>query len=507
MTTHSENSSAKLRSSVYGLLICVGVGIMLARVMAVDSIDKIGLEKERIAHIERDIKVARTSLEKKGYQGEELEKRMKGKEESIRRDAILRRPFLGANDRSRWCTVRALVEPEMRVPGEPYAIEKVVSEPTWDTIDMVQHNGHLYSSKPPFGATLIAGLYWVIFHLTGMSLGTHPYAVDRIMLVLVNILPLAFSFLLLSRLIDRFGTTDWGRLFAMAAAVFGTFLTTFAVVLNNHIPAAACCTGFLYFAIPIWFDGERRWRYFFGAGLAGALMAISELPALAFFAAVGLAFLWRAPWKTLAAYLPAALLVAVPFFGLNYLAFGTLNIPYSHRTSGDDWYNYKNYKLPNGKVINSYWMNPQGVDQGEKSIANYAFQSLVGHHGIFSLTPIWVLSVFGMYYWLLQTKDQKLRELALVIGAVSFVCIWYFVFHQPVENRNYGGMACGFRWVFWMAPLWLVVLVPAADRFSQNQWLKGLALAMLVMSIFSAVYPIWNPWTAPWLVDFVQYLS
>ena len=29
------------------------------------------------------------------------------------------RPFLSANDRSRWCTVRALVEPDMQVPALP----------------------------------------------------------------------------------------------------------------------------------------------------------------------------------------------------------------------------------------------------------------------------------------------------------------------------------------------------------------------------------------------------
>jgi hypothetical protein len=505
MPNLSENSTQKLRSSVYWLLICVGVGLMLGRVLAVESVDKVGLERERLSRIDRDITVARASLERKGYQGAELEAMMVDKEKSIRRDANLRRPFLGANDRSRWCTVRALVEPDMRVPGEPYAIEKVIQEPNWDTIDMVKHNDHLYSSKPPFGATLLAGLYWVIFNLTGMSLGTHPFVIGRTLLILVNILPLAISFAMLAKLVERFGTTDWGRLFVMAAAVFGTFLTTFAVVLNNHIPAAACCVGFLYFAVPIWFDDERRLRYFFGAGLAGALMAISDLPSLALYAAVGMALLWRAPRQTLAAYLPAALLVAVPYFGLNYLAFGTIDIPYSHRTSGDEWYNY-DYER-NGKTYQSYWKNPQGVDRGEKSVAVYAFHVLVGQHGVFSLTPIWIMSIFGVYYWLFKTKDQKLREMALMIGAISLLCLWYFIFKQPLENRNYGGMTCGFRWVFWMSPLWLLVLLPAADRFSQNKWLKGVALAMLICSIFSVTYPIWNPWTNPWLVDFVQYLT
>ena len=55
----------------------------------------------------------------------------------------------------------------MRVPGAPYAIDKVIQQPNWDTIDMVKHDGHLYSSKPPLLPTLMAAVYWLIYRLTG----------------------------------------------------------------------------------------------------------------------------------------------------------------------------------------------------------------------------------------------------------------------------------------------------------------------------------------------------
>ncbi|MBR6435105.1 MAG: hypothetical protein IKS45_01225, partial [Thermoguttaceae bacterium] len=80
-----------------------------------------------------------------------------------------RRPTLSANDRSRWALIRALVEPDMRVPGAPYAIDKVIAQRGWDTIDMVKHDGHLYSSKPPLLPTLQAGIYWLVVHTTGMT--------------------------------------------------------------------------------------------------------------------------------------------------------------------------------------------------------------------------------------------------------------------------------------------------------------------------------------------------
>ena len=97
---------------------------------------------------------------------------------SANRKRSLERPFLSANDRSRWATVRSLVE------YGTFAIDDVVSQPGWDTIDMVKHVGsdgqeHLYSSKPPLMAVLLAGPYWVIHRLTGATLAEFPYEIGR----------------------------------------------------------------------------------------------------------------------------------------------------------------------------------------------------------------------------------------------------------------------------------------------------------------------------------------
>ena len=53
--------------------------------------------------------------------------------------------------------------------------------------------------------------------------------------------------------------------------------------------------------------------------------------------------------------------------------------------SSENWYDYKD----------SYWLDPKGIDEGEEWTALYAANMLVGHHGFFSLTPVWVLSVVG----------------------------------------------------------------------------------------------------------------
>ncbi|NQT14906.1 MAG: hypothetical protein HQ582_19280, partial [Planctomycetes bacterium] len=421
MNVSADDSRAELRRNVYLVLIAVSIGLMLGRILAVDDVQRTGIQEHVI---QSRLNEMRKTLLDRGFDAADprTARKVADEEARLRRLIRLRRPFLSANDRSRWCTLRALVEPEMRVEGAPYAIDNVIQEPTWDTIDMVKHDGHVYSSKPPLLPTLAAVPYWLIHRLTGMSLGTHPYELGRALLVVVNVVPLVVCFLLLARLIERFGTTDWGRIFAMTGCCFGTFLTTFAVVLNNHLPAAVCATVALYAAIRIWFDQEKRARYFVIAGLFGAFTAACELPALALFAAISVALLWKAPRETFWAYAPAAVVVAAGFFGTNWVAHHSLRPPYMHRSEtdpSDNWYAYTYDR--NGREITSYWQNRVGVDRGEPSRGMYAVHVLVGHHGVFSLTPIWILTVAGLGIWLWKRDDRRLRELALMIAAVSLV--------------------------------------------------------------------------------------
>jgi len=458
-------SRAALRHAIYWLLAAIALGASLGQILAVNSVDRVALDAQR-------------QREKPGT-------------------PTIQRPFLSANDRSRWCTVRALVE------RGTYAIDEITAEPGWDTIDMVKHDGRLYSSKPPLLATLLAGEYWLIHRLTGATLGTHPYEISRFMLATINLPALAIYLLALARLIDAYGRTDWGRIFTFAAACFATFLTTFEITLNNHLIAAAAAAVTLDGVVRIVWEGERRVRWFALAGLAAAFMVANELPALSLAAPALLAIAWRAPARTLAAAAPAALVVVLASVGTNYLAHGTISPAYAHRHGPGNWYDYTYVR--DGKVRDSYWKNPVGVDRGEPSRAKYLGHVLVGHHGIFSLTPVWLLAVYG-WGLALTRRDWGLWPLAALAAAITVVCLAFYV-NRPLEDRNYGGLASGFRWVFWLAPLWLVTMLPACDRLARSRATRGVGLVLLALSVLSASYPTWNPWTHPWLMRWFEYLG
>lgn len=476
-------------------------------------------------------------------------------------------PMLSANDRSRWCTVCSLVD------EGTYAIDSLVQirhpetkRRFWKSIDMVRHRGpdgreHYYSSKPPLFPTLLAGEYWALRQLTGLTLADHPFQVMRWMLVITNLLPLLVYFGVLWRCVERLAVTRAALLYVMAVATWGTFLTTFGVTINNHLPAAIAVLLAAAGALRIW-HGATSWWLFAGTGLAAAFAVANELPALAFFACITLLVLWRAPCRTFTAYLPAAAVVAAGFFGTNYLAHGTWVPPYAHRSDGPvvaqvpvaavseldqeripasvrdalaragmplsdvatvrvrtagqrwsiwnregahryaavatadaveirhwgNWYDYEG----------SYWNTErQGVDRGEASPGVYAFHAVLGHHGVLSLSPVWLLSIWGVAA-MVRGRPEGYRLFGWMVLAVTAVCLVFYI-SRPMLDRNYGGVSCGFRWMFWFIPLWLICLVPAADRLLHSRWGRILALLLLAISVFSASYCAANPWSHPWL--------
>ncbi len=515
----AADTTASLRWTVYGLLAAVALGGVLGRIGTVASVDRLALEKRLIDDAVKR-RLARAADAGVPADAAAIRRQMAA---TIKTEKRLLRPFLSGNDRSRWLTIRSLVE------RGSFAIEPLVVEPGWDTIDAVVHPGadgqlHLYSSKPPLLPVLLAGPYWLLHQLTGWTLGDHPFELGRLLLVLYGLLPLAVTMLAAFGCIDRVGRTDRGRLWAAAVIACGTLLNTFAVVLNNHLFAAACAAVSLWAVLAIVANGSRRWGWFGTAGLAAGLAAAFELPALAWTAAV-LGLLAVCDWRrTVLAALPAVALVAVAAIGTNMLAHGTPLPAYAfrgstptatppaptsnqppgqpHEWNPDNWYDYR-FTLPNGKVIESYWRNPQGIDRGEPAIAVYALHTLIGHHGIFSLTPAWLLLIPGLLL-LRQRAGPGWQLLAIAIGLVTFVVIVFYLTRQPLD-RNYGGTASGFRWVFWLAPLWAFAITPAADRLQAGRFGTGLLLVLLALSVVSVAAPAWSPWTLPWLQQWLTH--
>ena len=317
--------------------------------------------------------------------------------------------------------------------------------------------------------------------------------------------------------------TDRGKIWSAATIACGTLLTTFAVALTNHSFAAACTAVSLYCVLAVTTKEGCSWLLFAVAGLTAGLAAAFDLPALAWtMAVIGILalFNWR---QTALATLPAVIAVLIAAVGSNILAHDSAWPPYAFRaaptspkmslesteTHGavnqwnpENWYDYR-FKMPNGRVIESYWRSPNGIDRGEASITRYAFHAIIGHHGIFSLTPVWILVLPGLIFMLRRT-GHGWQLLSFAIITVSITVIAFYLTRQPWD-RNYGGSTSGFRWVFWLAPIWITALTPASDRLAASRIGSLFLLILLGLSVLSVAAPTWNPWTHPWLYQLLNY--
>lgn len=392
-------------------------------------------------------------------------------------------PLQSANDRSRWCTIAALLE------QGTYRIDSIRSRPGWNTIDLVYVDGHFYSTKPPLLATVAAGVAWCVERSTGWTLTRDTQAVAAATLIVINWLPLCLSLYCLAGLLERTEASSAARLATFGVAGFGTLLTPFLATLNNHTVAAA---GLIVALRTLVAAGEavgwRRGLWLLVSGLAAGWMVCNELPAAAMAAVLLGLCLWRWRGAALAGFVPGAAFMCAVFLMSNWVATGNWKPAYAG-------YGTQAYRF----VIDgepSYWMRPQGVDRNLDSTPVYVLHCLVGHHGLWSLTPVWLL-VLSVWVRPSLIASPLIRRLVLAGAGVSLIVLGFYL--TRTENYNYGGVSCALRWMLWLIPAWLLALPAGLDvawRQPAGRWLSALLLAV---SVYSAWEPLGQPWQQPWL--------
>src|SRR3954451_18929444 len=191
---------------------------------------------------------------------------------------------------------------------------------------------------------------------------------------------------LYARLLDRIALNDWAGFFSLFSAALGTLLFAFESTLNNHTIAATSAFFALYPFLRIWDDGVRSGWAFAAAGFFAASCACNELPAAIFGVLLFLLLLIRSPARTLLFFAPAAAIPCAAFLAAQYYAFGQFRPVYQE-------FGTKSYEY-----YGSYWTTPLEMDYFNKEpepYGVYLFHMTLGHHGVFSLTPIFVFSVYG----------------------------------------------------------------------------------------------------------------
>lgn len=505
------DTSADSRQSIYLILTAVAVAIAAAKVVGAENLLEPSRYKSPAA------KDGRPSYGSESYREWPAERPEPT-------------PMFSSNDKSRWATVRCLVDegtyaigrrvyPDASDPTK-FKDEGVVAEPQYKSLDIVlrplgpdatgPQTREFYSSKPPLLPTILAGEYWLLKHTFGWDIVRDRFLVIPTILLTVNVIPFAIYLILLSRLIELCGKSDFGRLLAFSTAAVGTFLTDFSGTLNNHILAAFCI---LFAAYPlvraIGLQRDMGRGGFIASGFFAGLATTLDLPAAAFLAGVGLPLLYARPRATILFFVPFAAIPILALFACNYAALGRFLPAYGE--FGGPWYDF----------IGSHWAKrgtsqARGIDFNDEPTTVYAFHMLFGHHGWFSLTPVWFLAFAGIVGLTLQSASGVrnllrrgqgsgwTRELFAAMTLVVSTTVFAFYLSRT-QNYNYGGFTSGPRWLFWLIPLWVLGMPPAADQLGSSRLGRGVCAVLLGFSALSVFYPAANPWRSPWILQLMEY--
>ncbi len=367
-----------------------------------------------------------------------------------------------SNTGSRYATIEAIVD------YGTFAIDDSVYN---FTIDKVKVDGHYYSSKPPTLPTYGAGIYWAYQKLTGKRIATDEGDVLWVIGMgtgwLTHVVLLIYFFKL-AQLLFRRRLAQIGSLIALA---FGCLSVAFATTLNNHSFGACLAFATLYHCVCVRQQRDRWWHWVACGLYAGFLPAIDLPSGLISMAAFGL--LAQHDWRrALLWFAPATLPGLSSSLILSYISSGSV-VPVYMRS---ELYKY----------AGSYWNHRGGIDSLREPKHIYAFHALLGHHGLFSMTPLFCFSLVGFYYALRRRAAWWWESLA--VASVVVVTVVFYI----VRTRNYGGWSVGMRWFVPLMPLLM---------FYFGVWLERVKLEPLTVagsSAFAWLGKLW--WRARWVV-------
>lgn len=374
------------------------------------------------------------------------------------------------NPASRYATMDALVH------DGTFAINNSVY--SW-TIDKVSLDGKLYSSKPPLLSTVGAGVYFLLNKTFRLSFRDDSrrlavYCMNLILALGPHLILLFYFY----RLIGMFTKDALITVVMFAVIAFGYLGVGYATSLNNHTLAATAVLVAFYYAYSLRAGFSDRRRDWVLAGVAAGLAPTLDFGAAFISFAIGIYLLSFDLRRTVTYFGIAAIPPMATHFALTYAISGGIAPIYLR----PELYHY----------AGSFWNAPIGFDGLNEPKHIYLFNILLGHHGLFSMTPLLLLAMIGLGLACRRqspTPPAK-RAAAVLVGA----CLVTFIVFYTATTRNYGGWCVGFRWFIPIMPLTLLFVTDYLSHFRERQAAFAIFVVFFAIGQLHAVNALQSPW-------------
>jgi PA14 domain len=366
---------------------------------------------------------------------------------------------------SRFDLIRALLE-HHRLWIDGYA--------GFNTADIVQMHGHVYSNKAPGGA--LTGLVpWIL--VTGflrlvMSPGPWFWALATYLTTVFSVsLIAAMGTVLVYRAALGFGASQ-GRAAGVALLLaFGTIMFPHATEFTAE-PMAAFCVFAAFYIVEFHRQGKSIWPPL-AAGLLAGWSVLCDYPTFVVAAVVGIFALWKlGDRRRIVAFCAGAGAIAVLLAVYDLIAFGN---PF--------FLSYEAYMLPGSDRFAAQARGFAGVTYPHPSIL---WDVLFGaQRGLFFCNPVMLLAAAGLFYlW----KRRRLRPEFIAIGSII---VGFILFNASYGNSVVywgGGTATGPRHMISALPFMALALVFVPAGFDSMLWILGL-LSAFMMLMATAIEP------------------
>jgi hypothetical protein len=378
-----------------------------------------------------------------------------------------------ANTASRYAAIQSLVD---------YGTYSINESQYRFTIDKMKVGKHYISSKPPTLPTYAAGTYWIFQKLTGKTLANNEGAAVWWVSLCTGWLAHVIFLIYLYRLCKILLRRQLAVISTVAVGGFATLGVAYATAINNHSISAAMGLVGLYYACRIRHQRDAKLRHWVQSGLCFGFMTSVDLPSGAFMVA---AFFYLATYdwrRTLLLFVPAMLPGIVIHQSLTYGITGSWKPTYLNSDLKDFADNYFRQKRT-------------GIDGLNEPKHIYGFNVLFGHHGLFSMTPLFFLSAWEI---IRSIRFRRFLPETLLVASLVLVITSFYIF----KSRNYGGWSVGMRHMVPIMPLLVLYFGLWLDRVRLTQWVWAGVLAAFSVSAFHVQdgltspfqFSVWHNW-------------
>jgi hypothetical protein len=169
-------------------------------------------------------------------------------------------------------------------------------------------------------------------------------------------------------------------------------------------------------------------------------------------------------------------------FGLNYYITGSIKPTYTNSE-------LKNF------AGNYFRGGRRGIDALKEPKHIYAWNVLFGHHGLFSMTPVYFFAAYEMFQRL--RKRLHFPETLTIVAVISMFFAFYIF-----RTRNYGGWCVGMRWLIPIMPLFVLYFGLWLDRVRITRTVIAATTLAFAIGCFHVQdgltspfqYSVWHNW-------------